>query len=992
MSDPKLISPLLDGFAMGSPISDHDGVACCPAVKENSDNKYIIKIISVPASQNQLDAFLLTGAYKDPADAMEYFKHTVDGIEEEAKLLQKLSKLEGFLPYDAWQIEPMDENRLGYQVYLLSAYRRSLEKFLSRNPMTHLGAVNLGLDICAALAISRRAGYIYADLKPTNIFISENSGFRIGDLGFLALDALKYTALPGKYLSPYTAPEMKKLMGTVNTTADTYALGMILYQLYNNGQLPEVDPDSDEPLPFPVNADYEMAEIIAKATAPKVSDRYADPMEMGQALVAYMQRNRVGDTPITPPLAEPVTEEEPLVSETFDDSIPGEEDAVDADWENISEETSSMLDQADLLISDAPLEEEAGEEAPAEEPAAAAQEVSEAQPEAEPEAEEEAEILPVIPPQEDLPEEIILPEPEPEPEFAGDVDIIPIPPMNIPPDDEEMDFDTFLNMGAPEKPAPAKKEKPKTEKKPAKKSKKKKKKSRLVPVLVTILLLLIAILAGGYYYYDNYYLQTIHSIQVDGSGDEMTVTLDTEADNSLLTILITDTYGNTQRSAVTNNQASFDGLLPGTLYKIRVEISGFHGLHPKGVASHGYTTDSQSKIVSFTAKTGSEDGSVVLNFAVEGPSSDGWIVSYAAGEDEPLTQEFTGHVATINGLEIGREYTFRLAPKTDLVLLGETEITFTASRIIMAEDLKVTEFKDNTLSISWQTPAETQIDGWTVRCYAESEYDKTLTTTENAAVFGDIDPTKAYTIEVLASGMTNPARLAITANPHNVYNIQVDESHSDRLTVTWENEGQAPAEGWILTYKVDNSPNPGVAQCSGNSAVIQPRIPGATYTFEVLAASGASVFGGTHQYKCPNAPVFEATDLLIEQEDVNTKLGVQMLVTPEIYNWTNSLVSKDAFTTTFQSGEKVSLLLHMNTNFLIRDLNVNVLFVIRDSNGDVLHNHVSQIDTDWSTLWYPDHYQYAELDIPSVPQDPGTYTLYVYFNNAALTSIRFTIQ
>ena len=40
---------------------------------------------------------------------------------------------------------------------------------------------------------------------------------------------------------------------------------MMLYQIYNNGQLPVVDPESEDPLPFPINADYEMAEIILKA-------------------------------------------------------------------------------------------------------------------------------------------------------------------------------------------------------------------------------------------------------------------------------------------------------------------------------------------------------------------------------------------------------------------------------------------------------------------------------------------------------------------------------------------------------------------------------------------------------------------------------------------------------------------------------------------------------------------------------------------------------
>ena len=54
LAETELISPLLDGFAMGNPMSSHDGVRCCPAIKENSDEKYIVKIISVPAAQTQM--------------------------------------------------------------------------------------------------------------------------------------------------------------------------------------------------------------------------------------------------------------------------------------------------------------------------------------------------------------------------------------------------------------------------------------------------------------------------------------------------------------------------------------------------------------------------------------------------------------------------------------------------------------------------------------------------------------------------------------------------------------------------------------------------------------------------------------------------------------------------------------------------------------------------------------------------------------------------
>lgn len=258
MSDKLNISPLLDGFTLGNPMSSRSGVRCYPAIKENSDKKYIVKVISIPASQVQLDALLLTGAYKDPADAMDYFKELSDGIIQEAEILQKLSPLEGFLPYEGWQIEPMENGQLGYRVYLLSSFKRTLDKYLRRNLMTHLQAVNLGLDLCAALAICRRAGYMYVDLKPTNVFMSDEREFRIGDLGFVKLDSLKFNSLPAKFVSKYSAPELHDAMNSINETADTYALGMLLYQIYNDGNLPFKDKAPAEELPSPCNADYEI--------------------------------------------------------------------------------------------------------------------------------------------------------------------------------------------------------------------------------------------------------------------------------------------------------------------------------------------------------------------------------------------------------------------------------------------------------------------------------------------------------------------------------------------------------------------------------------------------------------------------------------------------------------------------------------------------------------------------------------------------------------
>ena len=96
MSEPKLISPMLDNFAMGGPISDHDGVRCCPAMRNDSSERYIVKIISVPASSTKLEALLLTGAYSSKESAVAYFKDLADDILEEKTILDHLAQMEGY--------------------------------------------------------------------------------------------------------------------------------------------------------------------------------------------------------------------------------------------------------------------------------------------------------------------------------------------------------------------------------------------------------------------------------------------------------------------------------------------------------------------------------------------------------------------------------------------------------------------------------------------------------------------------------------------------------------------------------------------------------------------------------------------------------------------------------------------------------------------------------------------------------------------------------
>ena len=353
MSESNLVSPLLDGFALGAPMSSRPGVCCCPAMKEGSDQKYIVKILSMPASQTQLDALLVTGAYKDPAAALDYYRQNAEDAAAEAEFLQSMAKLEGFRSFEGWQVAPMKKNRLGYHVYLVSRYSRTLEKVMRRTAITHLQAVNLGLDLCGALSLCRRAGYLYVDLKPTNVFLNENGHYEIGDLGFVSTKFLDYTAMPDKYASPYCAPETRDPMATLNLTLDTYALGMILYRIYNGGKLPELPDDPARPLDAPRYADEEMTSIILRSLAPAKEDRWQDPADMGQALAAYLQSAAPADEPIAPLAPEPQSAPQEAQEQPQPDApeTPGEA-PVDVPEALPIEDTPETLPEEDVLLTE----------------------------------------------------------------------------------------------------------------------------------------------------------------------------------------------------------------------------------------------------------------------------------------------------------------------------------------------------------------------------------------------------------------------------------------------------------------------------------------------------------------------------------------------------------------------------------------------------------------------------------------------------------------
>lgn len=981
MSVPALISPLLDGFVMGEAISDHHGVRCCPAMRTADESRYIVKIISVPASRTQLDALLLAGAFSDPQSALTYFKELSQDIVEEAVLLQRLSRLEGFLPYENWQVVPMEDGT-GYDVYLLAPYRPTLERLLQKEPMTHLGIVNLGLDLCAALAACRRSGYLYADLRPGNICICPDREYRICDLGFLSLASLSYTSMPERYLSAYTAPEISDAYSALQNTMDTYALGRILYQACNGGELPE---QIAEP---PAYADSDLSQIILKACAADPAERWEDPVQMGQALVSYLQSHNVNDIPIVPPAPEP--QEEPPAEEEATGELPTED--ILAEVDQALEEAGVILPAEDVPTEAEPASEEtpeaeapeegSDEEAPAEEESDTEEASAEEAPQAEPQESQESpagdweETLaaaddliahelpePVVVPE---PIEVTLPEPEPEEapeESAPEPEDTPADPPEeaqpedalLSPEEEVIEEDTL----PPEPP------------------RKKRKFGKLIALLIALVLLLGAGVAG-HIYYNEYYLQTVRSLELSGSEDRLVVTLDTQVDNSLLSILCSDSYGNTFRQSVRDNTATFTGLSPNTVYRVHVQIEGFHKLI--GDLDDTYNTPDKTVISGLNAVTGAEDGSVILSFTVQGPDATDWKIFYSCEGEAEKSQTFTGHMVTVTGLTPGKDYTFRVAPATELYTVGEDSLVFTASKLVFAQDLQIQSFRDGKLTAVWQVPEGATVTGWTVRCFSDAGFDKTVTVTDPVAAFEDLDPSYAYTVQVTAFGMTQSVHTAINANAVTVENIRFDESVPGDLTVTWDFAGAAPNGGWLVFYTATGYPERQVIKTDTPTALISPAIPGTAYEITIACAEGNTVFGGTASFQAAEAPAF--SDYLVSAED----FVFLMCPTPDHPAWGQYDVPESAYTTTFAPGANASFAIFLIKQYDISEDSIESLVVIRDSSGNVLDT--LSVTRTWTQMWYQG---FSKLDLEPLPSVPGSYTAEVYYNGAHVTTHSFTI-
>lgn len=243
--------------------------------KEFEDGDVIYKamrVIEIPRVQ----ATASSGNLGERRQALHgYFGELVKVVEEEIQALHVLNGKPNILPYEAYEVLERQE-LVGYDILLLTPIHKSFISYISgRNLEDNSDIIQMAKDICRALEEIHKMDFLHKDLKLENIYMDDEGNYYLGEIGIENRISTFQTGSVKRGPYEYLAPEVY-LNKEYSKKADIYSLGVILYILCNDGKIPKElqRRDRNGELPLPCKAKERLSEIIFKAMAYEMNERY----------------------------------------------------------------------------------------------------------------------------------------------------------------------------------------------------------------------------------------------------------------------------------------------------------------------------------------------------------------------------------------------------------------------------------------------------------------------------------------------------------------------------------------------------------------------------------------------------------------------------------------------------------------------------------------------------------------------------------------------
>ena len=204
-----------------------------------------LKIINIPSDVSELTSLRSEGM--DDLSITSYYKEIVQNLVNEIRILNSLKGNSNIVSYEDHKIIS-EENETKYTILIRMELLTPLKDHLIDNDLSEEGVARIGMDLCRALMLCEKNHIIHRDIKPDNIFISNNGDFKLGDFGAARIIEKTVTQMSVKGTYIYMAPEVY-LNKPYDKRADIYSLGLIIYQLLNHNRAPFL-PLPPEPIRF----------------------------------------------------------------------------------------------------------------------------------------------------------------------------------------------------------------------------------------------------------------------------------------------------------------------------------------------------------------------------------------------------------------------------------------------------------------------------------------------------------------------------------------------------------------------------------------------------------------------------------------------------------------------------------------------------------------------------------------------------------------------
>lgn len=176
------------------------------------------------------------------------------------------------------------------------------ELILKRGALHYVEAIDIMKQVVGGIAKAHQLGIIHRDLKPQNILVTDSGVAKIADFGIASMQSLAQVTQTDVIMGSlhYLAPEIAR--GEKATVqSDIYALGIAFYELLRgevpfNGESPvnialkHMQDDLPSLLEFNPSIPQSVENIIIKATAKNLNDRYHNATEMLDDLNTCLDR------------------------------------------------------------------------------------------------------------------------------------------------------------------------------------------------------------------------------------------------------------------------------------------------------------------------------------------------------------------------------------------------------------------------------------------------------------------------------------------------------------------------------------------------------------------------------------------------------------------------------------------------------------------------------------------------------------------------------